>query len=172
MFLFLVIINLQIVYANSESFQLPPFNPITRNVEVHENERLVGSFSVSNLQTWQNGWGDTQSYSVSVTIFDPKGQTVLSYTNTKGDSFDYTAFYSGVYTIRFSSGFEYIPPSGIQNPQININYNVISNSQTEPTQSPTGDTPNQSILLPIVILFSVIVSVIIILVYSLAKNSK
>ena len=158
-FLFLVIINLQVVWATSETFPLPPLSSITRNVELQKNDRLVGSFTITNLQTWQNGWGDTQSYLVSVTILDPKGQVVLSYTRTKGDSFDYTAFYSGVYTIQFSVGIEYLPPSGIENPRATLNYNIITSSQS--TQPPSQSSSSLSGNLPIWIILTIIVGIVI-----------
>ena len=118
------------VYAEaSETFPLSILTTITRNVELQKNDQLTGSFTITNLQTWKNGWGETQSYSVTVTILDPKGQVVLQYAKTKGDSFDYTAFYSGVYTIQFLVGFEYLPPSGIKNPQATLNYDVSTPEQ-------------------------------------------
>jgi hypothetical protein len=151
LFLFLLVINIPFVIATSETISLTPdlWQSITRNVELQMNDRLVGSFTVSNLQIWQNGFGDNQTHSVSVTVLDPKGQVVLSYASTAGDSFDYTAFYSGVYTIQFTCGFEYSPPSGIENPEITLNYNVVSAVQQTPTaqiQTPTPyqpESPNQ-----------------------------
>jgi len=120
------------VYANySETFPLSPMTSIVRNVELQKDDRLVGSFTINNLQTWKDFWGDTVSYTISVEVKDPKGQVVLSYTKTKGDSFDYTAFYSGVYTFRFGCGISKLPPSGIENPEATLNYNVISPSQAE-----------------------------------------
>jgi hypothetical protein len=141
--------SLKPIGAISETFSLSPMTTIVRNVELQSNDRLVGSFTVSNLQIWQNGFGDNQTHSVSVTVLDPKGQVVLSYASTAGDSFDYTAFYSGVYTIQFTCGFEYSPPSGIENPEITLNYNVVSAVQQTPTaqiQTPTPyqpESPNQ-----------------------------
>jgi hypothetical protein len=155
LFLFLIIINLQVVRATSETFPLSPMQTLTRNVELQKNDRLVGSFTITNLQTWTNGFGDVQSYSVSVTIFDPTGQVVLSYTNTKGDSFDYTAFYAGVYTIQFSVGFEYLPPSGIEKPQATLNYNVV---QSQP--SLLGNLPSWLIPLIIAIILSGVIAIV------------
>jgi|WetSurMetagenome_2_1015567.scaffolds.fasta_scaffold46394_3 hypothetical protein len=137
----ILIISLQTVFAGSETFPLSPMQTITRNVALQANDRLVGSFSVGNLWTWQNGWGDNQTYAVSVTVLDPKGQTVLSYTKTTGDSFDYTVFYSGVYTIQFGCGFEYLPPSGIPNPDVTLNYQVVSAVQETETPPPQIQIP-------------------------------
>ena len=155
------------VYAeSSETFSLSPLTSIVRNVELQKDDRLVGSFTINNLQTWENMWG-TQSYEVSVTVTDPKGQVVLSYTKTKGDSFDYTAFYSGVYTIRFYCGISYNPPSGIENPQATLSYNVIT-----PSNSDTSIFANFSILQTIPIVAGAIISVIIVVTYYAVKSKK
>ena len=138
--LLLVSVN-QVVYAHSETFPIPPstqvdpfglgIGAIERTVELKKNDRLVGSFTISNLQTWENFWGDTLSYSVYVTIYDPEGEMILSYSKTKGGSFDHTAIYSGVYTIRFLVPLpNYMPPSGIEIPQATLNYNIITPEQT------------------------------------------
>lgn len=165
--LLLVTIN-QVVYATSETFPLSPATPIIRNVELQKNDRFVGSFTIKNLQTWKNAWGETQSLLVSVTITDPKGQVVLSYTKTKGDSFDYTAFYSGVYTIRFSVGIGYMPPSGIEYPQATLNYNVVKPSQSAPSTS--GNLPNW--LFPILIGGIISIVIVIITYYAMSKRGQ
>ncbi len=155
------------VYAeSSETFPLSPLTSIVRNVELQKDDRLVGSFTINNLQTWENIWG-TQSYEVSVTVKDPKGQVVLSYTKTKGDSFDYTAFYSGVYAIHFYCGFSYNPPSGIENPQATLSYNVIT-----PSDSGTSIFANFSIWQMIPIVAGAIISVIIIVTYYAVKSKS
>jgi hypothetical protein len=118
---------------------------IVRNVELQANEQLEGSFSVSNLQSWQDVLGDTRSYSVPVTILDPEGQVIESYTQTTGNSFDYTAFYSGVYTMQFTCGSEYLAPSGIPNPEVTLNYNVVSANQQTQTDQPNLSTANNAV---------------------------
>jgi len=154
------------VYAEySETFTLSPLTPIVRNVELQKDDRFVGSFTINNLQTWENMWG-TQSYEISVTVKDPKGQVVLSYTKTKGDSFDYTAFYSGVYTIQFYCGISYIPPSGIENPQATLNYNIIT-----PSNSETSTFTNLPIWM-IPILAGAIISIIILVTYYAVKSKN
>jgi len=150
----------------SETFPLSTFTMIIRNVELQKNDRLAGSFTITNLQTWKNGWGETQSYSVTVTILDPKSQVVLQYTKTKGDSFDYTAFYSGVYTIRFSVGFEYLPPSGIGNPQATLTYNVITPEQ----QNISAFTNFPIWMIPI--LAGAIISIIVLITYYVARANS
>ena len=156
------------VYAeSSETFPLSPLTSIVRNVELQEDDRLVGSFTINNLQTWKNAWGETQSYEVSVTVKDPKGQVVLSYTKTEGDSFDYTAFYSGVYTIQFYCGISYYPPSGIENPQATLSYNIIT-----PSDSDTSIFANFSIWQMIPIVAGAIISVIIIVTYYAVKSNR
>ena len=164
--LLFVTIN-QVVYAASETIPLSPGTSIVRNVELQKDERLVGSFTIKNLQTWKNGLGDTVSYVVSVTVSDPKGQMVLSYTKTNGDSFDYTAFYSGVYTFRFICGIEYFPPSGIENPQATLNYNIVT-----PSQSDASIFDNLSTLQMIPIFAGIIISVIILVTYFVLNRKK
>lgn len=138
----LTVISLnQVAYAVSETVPLTPGPTIVRNVELEKGDRLEGSFFVKDLFSWKQGWtGDIISYSVSVKLTDPKGQTVLSYTDVdaNGDSFDYTAFYSGVYTFKFGCMSEYLVPEGIENPEVVLNYDVISPSQ------PTSTTGQQS----------------------------
>jgi len=157
----------QVVYAASETFPLSPMASIVRNVELQKDDRLVGSFTINKLQTWKNAWGDTQSYVVSVTVKDPKGQVVLSYTKTNGDSFDYTAFYSGVYTIRFYCGISYNPPSGIENPEAVLNYDVISSSQSD-----TSLFGNLQTWQMIPIFAGIVISVIIIVAYFVLRTKK
>jgi len=165
--LLLVTIN-QVVYATSETFPLSPATPIIRNVELEKNDRLVGSFTIKNLQTWKNAWGDTVSLIVSVTITDPKGQAIFSFTKTNGDSFDYTAFYSGVYKFRFSLGIGYYPPEGIEYPQATLNYNVINPSQSEPSTS--GNLPDS--MFPILIggIVSVVIAIALVAYYAMSKR--
>lgn len=144
-FLFLVIINLQVVYATSETLTLsvPPTNPTTRVVELQKGDRLVGYYTLTNLQTWTTGYGAT-TYFLAVLILDPMGQPVhiCSPRDTKGDSFDYTAWTSGVYKIQFEVCFDNTPPSGIENPQATLNYNVVSASQSIPSPSETSTSGN------------------------------
>ena len=166
--LLFVTIN-QVVYGASETIPLSPGTSIVRNVELQKDERLVGSFTINNLQTWKNGWGDTVSYIVSVTVTDPKGQMVLSYTKNNGDSFNYTAFYSGVYTFRFICGIEYFPPYGIENPQVTLNYNIVTPSQP---QSGTSIFDNLSTLQMIPIFAGIIISVIILVTYFVLNIKK
>jgi len=158
----------QVVYAASETFPLSPGTSIVRNVKLQKNDRLVGSFTIANLQTWKNLWGQTQSYEVSVTVKDPNGQVVLSYTKTSGDSFTYTAFYSGVYTIRFYvDRITLSPPSEIKNPEVTLNYNVVTPSLLE--TSIFGILPTWQM---IPILAGIVISVIIIVAYFILKSKE
>jgi len=154
--LFLLVTINQVVYATSEAFPLSPVTPIIRNVELQKNERLVGSFTITNLQTWKNGGGDTQSYSVSFTIRNPKGHVIWICDKTKGDYFVFTAFYSGVYTIRFSVYAHTRPPSGLENPQATLNYNVVTPSQSD--HSPSGNLPNWMVPTLIASIISIVVA--------------
>lgn len=136
--LLLVMVNFQLAAqvvdaTTSETFPLALYTPIIRNVELQKNDHLVGDFTITNIPTWTNIMGQVQGYSCSVTIFDPNGQVVLRYTNTKGASFDYTAFYSGIYKIQFDVGSEYYPPSGVGNPMATLNYSVLASSSFEPS---------------------------------------
>lgn len=118
----------QVVHATtSETFQLALYTPIIRNVELQKNDRLVGEFTITNIPKWTNVWGQ-QEYSCSVIIIDPIGQIFLMYTRTKGDSFNFTASYSGVYRIEFHVGSDFLPPSGLGNPVATINYDIVSPS--------------------------------------------
>jgi len=146
----------QVVYATSETFPLSPVTPILRNVELQKNERLVGSFTITNLQTWENGGGDTQSYLVSVTILDPKGQVIWYNIYNESDFFVFTAVYSGVYTIRFLVYAHERPPSGIENPQATLNYNVVTPSQSD--NSTSGNLPNWIIPTLLVGIISIVVA--------------
>lgn len=138
--LFLVIINFQlgpqVVHAiTSETFPLALYTPIIRNVELQKNDRLVGDFTITNIPWWTNAFVGVEGYSCSVTIFDPNNNVILKYTNTIGhssysESFNHTAFYSGVYKIEFDVGSEYYPPSGVGNPMATLNYNVVASSSS------------------------------------------
>ena len=154
--LFLSVTINQVVYATSETFPLSPGTPTIRNVELQKNERLVGSFTITNLQTWENGAGDTQSYLVSVNILDPKGQVIWYNIYNESDFFVFTALYSGVYTIRFSVYAHEHPPSGIENPQATLNYNVVTPSQSD--NSTSGNPPNWMVPTLIVGIISIVVA--------------
>ena len=160
----------QFVFAASETFPLSPMTSIVRNVDLQQNDRFWGSFAVKNVQTWKNAFGETQSYDVSVTVKDPKGQVVLSYTKTNGNSFDYTAFYSGVYTNHFYCGLSIAPPSGIENPEVDLNYNVVSSSQPSTLREADLLIHNLLYWQMIPILAGTVISVIIALTYFVMKK--
>jgi hypothetical protein len=154
--LFLPVTINQVVYATSEAFPLSPGTPTIRNVELQKNERLVGSFTITNLQTWENGAGDTQSYLVSVNILNPKGQVIWYNIYRESDFFVFTASYSGIYTISFLVYAYASPPSGLENPQATLNYNVVIPSQSD--NSPSGNLPNWIIPTLLVGIISIVVA--------------
>jgi hypothetical protein len=142
-----LLVNVPSAFATSESFGVAPStfltNPIVRNIEMQKGEHLQGSFTVGNLQSWENILGQELAYSVSVILTDPKGQTILNYANTKGASFNYTAFYSGIYTMKFSCSSDYVVPSSVPNPEITINYDVVPASIPTPLHlTPQNSTIN------------------------------
>jgi hypothetical protein len=138
LFILGTLLIVQVVNATiSETFPLSQAygTPIIRNVELQKNDRLVGSFTITNIPWWSNSFVGVEGYACSVTILDPNNNVILEYTNKIGDSsysesFNYTAFYSGVYTIEFGVGSAYYPPSGLGNPIATLNYNVVASSSS------------------------------------------
>ena len=111
---------------NSETFPLSLNTPIRRMVELHKGNQLMGNFAITNIPIWNNEFWGQQTYSTRVTIVDPQNNVVLEYDSKHQASFSYTAFYSGVYTIEFSIGSEFFPPSGLENPSATLSYTVTT----------------------------------------------
>ncbi len=150
----------------SETFSLPPLNQLHRDVDLQRNDHLAGSFSVNNLQHFQMDDVD-QTYSVEAEILSPQGNVLASYPITKGDSFDYTANFSGVYKIIFDAHVNYTPdwllPYGVENPKITLNYTIVSALEPTPTSQlvtpPNQLAGNQSIILLSLSIFVIAISI-------------
>ena len=125
--------------AFSETFHLKegyvfPDKSIERTVELNHGDRIVGDFTFSNIPVW-NSFGSNMTYTHHFTIYDPKGNTVLRYTNNNHASFDQTASYPGVYKFQFflSQPSQLRPLEEIANAQATLNYNIVQPNLT-PTQ--------------------------------------
>jgi hypothetical protein len=89
LFILGTLLIVQVVNATiSETFPLSQAygTPIIRNVELQKNDRLVGSFTITNIPWWSNSFVGVEGYACSVTILDPNNNVILEYTNKIGDS--------------------------------------------------------------------------------------
>jgi hypothetical protein len=166
--------NIAAVRADEDSWTFETFDlhpgpkPTIRNVELQMGDRLVGYYTITNLQTWENEEGENQSYSVSVYILTPRGYVGWRNIFHEGDFFVGTAGQSGVYKIQFSVYAKTPPPSGIENPQATLNYTVITRS---PSDYPPSDNP-PNWMVPTLILGVISIGVALTTYYAVNKREK
>ena len=135
----------------SETFQLFDYNSISKIVNLNKDDQLVGDFSISNCPV-----------DFSVVIKDPQDQVVLTYSNEHQESFSFTAFYTGQYSIRFNTGNSNNGlPNGFPYVQATLNYQVVK--PYVPTQAPSDESLIErlnSLGLPIWLILGLIVGII------------
>jgi len=124
--------SIQFANAFSETFPLSENIKIVRMAELQTGDRLVGSFTLSNIPVAKDILGNEITYKYSVTIYDPNGQRIRQYEQTTSDSFDFTATTGGNYKIEFyihlMGGELYL--HGLGNACATLRYDIVKASQT------------------------------------------
>lgn len=136
--IFVIMLTATIGYvkAGTETFSVPPFQEVTRTVELSEGDKVSGSINVSG--------GANNDINFYVT--DPDGATILRYDRATQTSFSFTASTTGTYTMHFDNSF-----SLFASKSVTLNYTV--------TKAILGLAPELFYLLVIIIV--VIIAVII-----------
>ena len=134
---------------HSESFSLVESASVSRSVFANEGDRLVGNFTVSNIQSWTDaitGNLETVQYAFKVSKIEgsekcPTDIILYEVDQTEHASFDVICEYTGNYRFRFNVGTG-APDVGIGNMVAMINYDLVKNSSyvrpVEKTPTPDG----------------------------------
>ena len=119
----------------SESFPLVESASVSRSVFAAEGDRIVGSFTVSDVPTWTDsstGNPETVQYAFKVSKIEglekcPTDIILFEVYQTNNASFDVFCEYTGDYRFRFNVGIS-APDFGIGSMKATLNYTVVENS--------------------------------------------
>ena len=137
----------EFTHVTSDNFSLVPGSTVLMRVQLERNDRVEGSFSVSNFHYYPNVWnnGVPVTYSVSIKISDPEYQDLYHFYPAKVGSFNFTAEYSGVYTIPCHCSLIWLVENPIT-PILTINYMVKGTPMEINVLSPLSQTYKESII--------------------------
>ena len=99
--------------------------------DLQVGDRVEGSFSISNLGPYERLFGSGTSYEVvDVWFVDPSGQTILNYSATVRNFFNFTAQTWGLYRMwAFSGALDYL--KNAKNPEMTLDYKIINATVSE-----------------------------------------
>ncbi len=136
------------VKAYSESFPLVECASVSRSVYANEGDRIVGSFTVSNIPTWTDsntGNPQTVQYAFKVSKIEgseqcPTDIVLYEVDQTEHASFDVYCEFAGDYRFRFNVGSGYLA-EGVGSMGATLAYDVVKNSSYVPRveSSPKSD---------------------------------
>ena len=154
------VFSIQVVDGYSETFTGSLYTHGTSAFSfcrLEAGDRIEASFTLSNLGPYKDTWPEEPNNIISYNAyfrvnisFGLKEETgpsmpsrILNFTNTKGDSFSYTAFKSGLYMITSDCSSK----NGLvdaKDPVLTINYDIIKAETPVPSTPPTP-TPSPTI---------------------------